>query len=234
MALPENLGDLPVSITNYAELQAAVADWLARPNDPAIAAVTADLIRLAEARITFGSGEAGTPLYAPPLRVRQMETRATVVLGAEYVSLPTDFLEMRELKINTDRERKLAYVTPQHFAEAAAAQLGGLPHVYTLVGSSLRLGPAPSGSPPLTAELLYYAKLPLLSDAAPTNWLLATAPNIYLFGALLEASAYIRDQAQLAQWSAAYGAATEALQAQDRRAKHGGAPLIMRPVAVTP
>jgi hypothetical protein len=218
----------------YGELQAAIADWLARPGDATIAAAAPDLIRLAETRIAFGSGEIGSPLYAPPLRIRQMETRATVVLSAEYVALPTDFVEMRELKINSARERKLFYVTPQHFAETAAAQLGGVPRFYTLAAGSLRLGPAPSGTPPLTAELLYYAKPAALSDAAPSNWLLALAPNVYLFGALLEASAYIRDPAQLADWSNQYLAAIAGLQSQDRRSKHGGAPLVMRPATATP
>jgi hypothetical protein len=223
-----------VSIANYAELQAAIADWLARPGDPTIAGIVPDLIRLAETRITFGSGEGGSPLHAPPLRARQMETRATIVLNAEYVTLPTDFAEMRELKINTAQERKLTYVTPQHFAEIAASRHGGLPFFYTLVANSLRLGPAPSGVPPLTAELLYYAKLPPLSDAEPVNWLLSAAPSIYLYGALLEASAYVRDAAQLADWSAQYVAAIGAFQSQDRRSKHGGAPLVMRPANATP
>lgn len=223
-----------MSITNYAELQAAVADWLARPGDATITAVIPDLVRLAETRIAFGSGELGSALYAPPLRTRQMETRATVVLGAEYVPLPADFVEMRELKINTERERKLTYVTPQHFAEIAGAQSGGVPRFYTLVAGSLRFGPAPSGAPPLTAELLYYARVPSLTDAAPSNWLLTLAPSVYLFAALLEAAAYIRDPAQLSDWSAQYLAAISGLQSQDRRAKHGGAPLIMRPATATP
>lgn len=223
-----------MSITNYTELQAAIADWLARPGDSTIASIAPDLIRLAETRIVFGSGEPGGPFHAPPLRVRQMETRAELVLTGEYVSLPADFAEMRELKLATLPERKLAYVTPQHFAEAAVSSLSGLPRYYTMVASSLRLGPAPSGPAPLTAELLYYAKLPPLSDAAPVNWLLSLAPNIYLFGALMEAGAYIRDPSHVADWSAQYAAAVAALQSQDRRAKHGGAPLIMRPATVTP
>lgn len=223
-----------MSITNYGELQAAIADWLARPGDPTVAAVAPDLIRFAEARIAFGSGDSVSPLHAPPLRVRQMETRATVILNAEYVALPADFAEMRELKINAGREQKLTYVTPQHFAETAASQLGGMPRFYTLAAGSLRLGPAPSGSPPLTAELLYYARIPPLSDAAPVNWLLSLSPNIYLFGALAEAGAYIRDPSQLADWSNRYVAAVSALQAQDRRARHGGAPLVMRPATAMP
>jgi hypothetical protein len=232
MAISQNLGDLSVSITNYAELQAAVADWLARPGDTTIAAIVSDLIRLAEARINFGSGETGAPFYSPALRVRQMETRATASVDAEYVALPSDFAELRQIKINAAPERRLSFVTPQHFAELAVSTHMGIPAVYTIVGNEFRFGPAPSA--PLIAEIAYYAKVPPLSDAAPTNWLLAMAPNVYLYATLLEAATYLSDDAQLPKWLAQYAAATAAFQAQDRRARHGAAPLIVRPVAATP
>src|SRR5262249_30104392 len=143
VAISANLGDSSVSITSYAELQSAVADWLARPGDATIAAIAPDLIRLAEARINFGVGEPGAHLYSPPLRVRQMETRATAAADSEYVSLPGDFAELREVKINLAPERKLAYVTPQHFAELAASHRSGIPALYTIIGNELRIGPAP-------------------------------------------------------------------------------------------
>lgn len=221
-----------MSITNYADLQASVADWLARPGDATIAAIVADLIRLAEARINFGYGEAGASLYSPPLRVRQMETRATASIGGEYVALPNDFAELRQVKINAAPERNLAFVTPQQFAELAVSGQAGIPVVYTIIGNELRLAPAPSGS--LNAELAYYAKVPPLSDAAPSNWLLAVAPNIYLYAALFEAATYVGDDSQLPKWFAQFAAAMVAFQSQDRRARHGAAPLVMRPVTATP
>jgi hypothetical protein len=221
-----------VSITNYAELQAAIADWLARPGDPTIVAAAPDFIRLAESRINFGSGEPGGQLYSPPLRVRQMEVRATAALGAEYIALPSDFADMREIKINTSPEQKLAYVTPQNFAALAASHDVGTPTVYTIVGNELRFGPVPSG--PLSAELVYHARVPSLSDSTPSNWLLALAPDVYLFAALVEAGAYVGDESQLLQWFGRFAAAAAALQAQDRRARHGALPLIMRPVTATP
>ncbi len=223
-----------MTITTYAELQSAVAEWLARPGDAIVATVAPDLIRLAEARINFGSGEAGHDLYSPPLRVRQMESRATALLAGEYIALPPDFTELREIKINTTPERKLTYVTPQQFAETAASSASGIPRVYTLVGNDIRFGPAPVPGGGLTAELHYYAAVPALSDSAPSNWLLAAAPNVYLFGVLLEASPYIGDDAQLARWFAMFSAAVRALQAQDRRARHGNAPLLMATTTPTP
>jgi hypothetical protein len=223
-----------VSITTYTELQAAIAEWLARPGDGIVTTVAPDLIRLAEARINFGSGEIGHELYSPPLRVRQMETRATALLTGEYVALPSDFVELRELKINTVPERNLTYVTPQQFADAAASSGAGVPVVYTLIGNDIRFGPAPAAAEGLTAELLYYAAVPALSASAPSNWLLQAAPNVYLFGALLEASPYIGDDSQLPRWFAMFSAAIGGLQAQDRRARHGNAPLLMSPITPTP
>lgn len=223
-----------MSISTYAELQSAVADWLARPGDATITSIAPDLVRLAEARINRGSGEPGDPLYSPPLRVRQMETRATANASSEYVALPNDFLEMRELKVNGMPERKLSYVTPQHFAEAAASSGGGMPKVYTLASSQLRLGPSPTAAP-VALEILYYAQVPALNGTTQaSNWLLATAPNVYLFAALLEAAAYVGDEAQTGKWSGFFQASLMALQASDRSARHGGAPLVMRPLTTFP
>jgi hypothetical protein len=127
----------------------------------------------------------------------------------------------------------LTYVTPQQFAGSAAVSVG-VPSVYTLIGNEIRLGPAPAASAGLVAELQYYARVPALSAAAPSNWLLTAAPNVYLFGALLEAAPYIGDDMQLAKWHRLYSAAVTGLQSQDRRSRHGGSPLTMAPLPATP
>lgn len=221
-----------MSINTYADLQAAIADWLARPGDATIVAIAPDLIRLAEARINFGSGEAGGVLYSPPLRVRQMEARAIAALESEYLALPADFAGMREIKLNMMPERRLAYVTPQHFSELAMSHRAGIPAVYTMIGNEMRFGPAPAA--PLQVELAYHARVPALSDVNSSNWLLALAPNVYLFASLLEAGTYIGDDTRTPQWFAQFAAATAGLQAQDRRAAHGAPPLITHPATATP
>lgn len=220
-----------MAITTYAELQTAIADWLARSGDSTITAIAPDLIKLCESRINYGYGEPGEALYSPALRVRPMETRATATVDSEYTGLPSDFLEMRELKINNSPEKKLTYVTPQQFAESSASYTSGTPVVYTITGSEFRLGPTPSSS--LTAELLYYAKVPDLATNS-TNWLLTASPNVYLYGSLVEAAPYVGDDERIAQWFGIFSAAIKGLQAQDRRAKYGGAQLIMRPVTSVP
>ena len=50
-----------------------------------------------------------------------------------------------------------------------------------------------------------------LSDAQPTNGVLADYPDLYLFGALVEAAPYLRDADMLALFAARFDAAlTEA------------------------
>lgn len=219
-----------MSLANYTELQAAIAAWLARAGDTIITTPAPDFITLAEARINYGSGEPGEPFYSPPLRVEQMLTRATATPTGEYIAVPTDFLEMREFKVNTNPETKLYYSTPQQFAEAASSQNTGTPKTYTIVGGEFRLGPTPTSG--LTTELLYYAKVGPLST---TNWLMTAAPNVYLYGSLLEACIFTQDAPEQCQYYfGLFAAAVKALQLQDRRRKFGGSPLVMRSGMQTP
>jgi len=218
-----------MSITTYAELRAAIADWLARPGDATIAGIAPDLIRLAEARINHGA--AHPPFVSAPLRAPQMETRVVLPLDGDDAALPADCLEIRALTLQGASPRALAYVTPQHFASLPRGG-AGMPRFFTTVGDTLRVAPAAAAG--LTAELLYVAAVPALSDANPTNWLLAASPGIYLYGALLEAQPYIGNDDRVAQWAAMFGAALDALQATARRARAGTAPLIMRPAGEAP
>jgi len=220
-----------MSIGTYAELRSAIADWLARPDDPTIAAVAPDLIRLCESRINHGSGEPGDPLYSPPLRTRAMETRTAMASAGAYVALPADFLELRAIEVNGV---PLGYMTPQNFMDSAGMQQAGVPRFYTIIGRELRLGPAPTVEKPLTVELFYYAKVPALSDENPTNWLLEASPSAYLYGALVGAAPYIGDDQRMALWFSLFAAALKGLQGTERRATHGGAPLVMRSGVRTP
>lgn len=218
-----------MSIATYAELQSAIADWAARSD---LSTPAPDLIRLCESMLNYGHGEPGEQFYVPPLRVRQMEARTTFTADSEYESIPVnDFLEVRYLKANTSPETDVKYVTPAQFNEAASSYSSGTPKVYTIVGNEFRFGPAPSA---VTMELGYVQKIPALSDSNTTNWLLAANPNVYLYGALFQGALYTKDDAEVAKFLGLFSGAVRALVAQDRRAKFGGAPLVMRPVTGTP
>jgi len=60
-----------------------------------------------------------------------------------------------------------------------------------------------------TGTLNYYARLPALSNAEPTNWLLEKFPEVYLYGALIEGAVYLRDQPLLAHFADLFNDATQ-------------------------
>jgi hypothetical protein len=221
-----------VSITTYAELVSAIPDWMQRPSDTTITTIAPDCIKLLESRLHYGFGAEGEPLYSPPLRIEDMLVRATASLTDEYVAVPTDFLEMRgPMKVNDSPESRIDYLTPDQFAAVAASQSAGPPTVFTIAGSEFRFGPIPSSG---TAELWYYAKIPALTASNTTNWLLTKAPNVYLFGCLVEAYVYINEMQDALKFHGMLAGAVKALQAQDRRRKYGSAPLVMRSGVPTP
>lgn len=158
-----------MALSTYAELLTAVDTFAVRGDQ---ASVAADYVTLGEARINR------------LLRCRRMVTRATATLDEEYEGLPSDFLGMVGVKLtDVTPKAKLEYLPPDGMDDLdASGPTSGQPAYYSIVGSELRVLPAPADS--YTAELAYFAQIPALSDANPTNWLLTAAPDIYLYAAL--------------------------------------------------
>lgn len=195
-------------LTNYGELKAAVADWLARAD---LADRVPDFIRLAEADL---NGR---------LRLRAMETGAILTIDAAAVALPADLLAIRRLTI---AGVALSYVTPHARAALFGGGRSGRPLVYTIEGGDLLAGPAPDGS--YAADLAYVAAVPALAADGDTTAVLAANPDIYLYGALAHAAPFIGDDERVAVWRGAYEAALQRAVAADRQARVSGSPLVMR------
>jgi hypothetical protein len=57
--------------------------------------------------------------------------------------------------------------------------------------------------------VVYWGKFAPLSDAAPINSILTAYPQIYLYGALLQAEAFVMNDQRLAIWQSAYTRAVD-------------------------
>ena len=188
-------------LSNYLELRASILAWLARPGDPLVEPAVPDFIRLFEV-------EANRRIKAA-----QAEKQVDVTItDTEVVPLPADFTQLRVASID---DVPLSYVTPDQLPAS-----GGGPDKYTIVGLNLILGPAPSGA--VTVHLIYQSGVPPLSDTAPTNWLLASAPDLYLFGSLCMAEPYIGHDERVQLWVQAREAAFTALFRADQLARWPG------------
>jgi hypothetical protein len=188
-----------MAITSYTELQAAVANWLDRGD---MAARIPEFIALAEAQMNR------------LLRSRGATGRSTAMIGAEFSALPPDFAQAISLRIETASD----------WQELSSAEQGvmsgyppeqGVPRLYGIVGSELRLQPAPDAE--RIVEMTYFSKLPALSLANPSNWVLAAHPDAYLYGTLVHSAPLLRDDEILGTWRALSDAAMDQILTERRQ-----------------
>jgi hypothetical protein len=196
-----------MSISTYSQLKSTLGDWLNRED---LVAVVPSFIALAEAQIERA------------LRVRQMIGRSTATIDTQYSAVPSDFLETKTFKITSSAPiQPLQFATMEQMDEFDATNSAAQrPTLFTIVGNQIRVHPAPDTS--YTAELVYYAKLPKLSDSNPTNWLLTSSPDVYLYGALLQSAPYLKDDERMAVWTTLYAAGLESIKTADQNATSSG------------
>lgn len=206
-----------MALDTYTGIKDAVADWLDRSD---LATRIPDFISLAEARINRD------------LRIRPMEVRSTMTTtaGKRYFNLPGGYIQMRNIQLNTDTIKSLEYITPEMLDRLYGGSSAGLPRAYTLIGDEIQLAPVPDSA--YTLEMAFYEKFTPLGDGTSgtitSNWLTKNAPDILLYGALLEAEPFIKNDERIAVWLNAYKEAVDKIQKADARDRHSGSQMRVR------
>lgn len=200
-----------MALDTFAGLKATIADYLNRDD---LTVIIPSFITIAEAK------------FNRKLRTRQMIKRANGQIETAFFAYPSDWLQAKEFQLNTNPIVRLQFVTEAYGDELKANRYVsiGQPAYYTITGTQLEFIPAPDST--YSAELTYYAKIPALSDANTSNWLLAYAPDLYLYGALLEAAPYLKDDERLAVWSQMYINSMGDIEVADQRASVSSTPLV--------
>jgi hypothetical protein len=170
-----------MTIQTYSDLQSAIANWIARAD---LATNIPDFIALFESAANRR------------LRLRQQESAVTLAPSSGVATLPADYLAWRRLTWTGQFPRELEYVHPSYLHALYPTLPTGAPRLFTIEGGNLTV--APTDSTALTFD--YFQKIPALSSTTTSNWLLATAPDLYLFGALAEAHGFVKDAESLALW----------------------------------
>jgi hypothetical protein len=201
-----------MALSTYSDLKTTVANYLARSD---LTATIPDFITLAENRLRR------------ELRIRQMlkVVTASTTANDSTLSLPSDFLELRDLHIDSNPDYALEYYNPNIFFRNAVASTVGVPRKYTIMASELQFAPIPDGV--YTVQMLYYAAPAYLSDAAPSNAFLANCPDALIYASLGEAEPYLMNDERLATWAALYQRAIDSLTVADDRGEYSAAPLTM-------
>lgn len=202
-----------MAIATYTDLKTSIASWLNRDD---LTSVIPDFISLAEAGINRD------------LRHYKMIERADATLDSRYVQLPADWMETVRFSITSGDTYRLELVSRDDMLEyrEKTADTSGRPRFYANIGDTIEVFPTPDAD--YTMQLQYYAKTPALSDSNASNWLLLDAPDVYLYGTLIQSAPYLQDDARTQTWAALYAAALQSLQKASDDTRFAGSGLRMR------
>ena len=177
------------AVTSYQTLKDAIAGMLKRDGDTQITENTALFIQLCE-----------SDLYDRLLlRDEETEGALTAATSSAVIALPSDYISPIALWLVIDGERTLLrQVQPQ---ELPYDTENGTPAEYAIDGGYIRFDcPAASAY----AVKFRHVRKTVLSDSAPSNYLLTRRPDIYLYGSLKQAALFTEDDTATAKYSALY------------------------------
>ena len=214
-----------MSLDTYTNLKATIQDWA---HDSEVQPRVDDIILLCETEI-YNPAPLQT-LIAVPLRVREMQTRATASADttSRFLALPTGYLSMRNLTYSTGgKQVDVRLSAPESLRVQSAA---GMPRYYT-VTSQLEFDRIPDSA--YTMEMNYYKKPTALSSSNQTNDILTNYPNVYLFGCLWAFNMFAGENNQAALWKQQMLGAIRGANKATKRGAYSAAP-VMRTEGLTP
>lgn len=214
-------GVIVTQMIDYASLQTAVTEYLARDQDTTLIARIPTFIQLAEAK------------FNRQLFVRQMEQRATALVNLassepEYISLPADFQSMRRVRLSSVAGKPcLEFKSGTQMDEyrLGICDVAAQPRYFTVFGGEIEVAPTPDAA--YTIEMVYRQTIAPLA-ASGTNWLLALAPDLYLYGALLESAPYLKEDGRIQTWGLGFATALNDLNSLGLTSAFNAGPMTVR------
>jgi hypothetical protein len=214
-----------MAISTYTNLLDAVANWLGGRTD--LTSRIPEFITLCEAKLNR------------ELFVRQMETRSTTILDTtdaepEFVDLPSDFQSMRRIRLSSVTGKPcLEFKSGTQMDEYryGTSNVAAQPRYFTIMGDEIELAPTPDSN--YTIEMVYRKYIPALATNS-TNWLLTLAPDVYLYGALLESAPYIKEDERINTWGLGFRTALDGLNRLGSAFSNAAGPMVVRTSGQTP
>lgn len=201
-----------MSITSYSELQTVIKRRIKRGDE--LDDYIPDYIRLAEARI-----------YRE-LRVRAMETSLNSTIASGVIAVPSGYVEIKHARIDGSPTQPLTMKSDEWiYANYPTRSADGKPKFIAREADNFIFGPYPDST--YTVKGIYYKRLDALSDTNTTNWLITDAPDLILFGALVEANVDLHNDERATMWEQRYQDAKAAIQLEDDQEGLSGSPLAM-------
>lgn len=179
-----------MTIATFSDLKSALDAWL---DHTLYQSREDDFITLAEAWMNRN------------IAVREQVTTVNIATTNGVGTIPADYIEWIRLTRQTPVPQILEYLAPDVLQLRYPRQTQVIyppqypiyPAYFTIEGSSLITRPIDDSA---VIEFVYYAKIPALSLANPTNWMLTAHPDLYLWATLTEASVFGTNDARGGTW----------------------------------
>jgi hypothetical protein len=213
-----------MAISTYTELQDAVANWLARDD---LTARIPEFITLAEAKFN-------RVLLHPQMETRTTLTVDTNLASPEFLDLPSDFQTMRSVRLSgVTGKPRLGFMTQTQMDDYRYSidNVSDEPVYFSITGDQIELAPTPNEN--FTVQVIYRRNIPALASNS-TNWLLTLAPDLYLYGSLLESAPYMQNDERIAVWGLAVQTVLDQLNAHGERQTANSGPSTITLPGVVP
>ena len=191
-----------MSMTTYDGLKASIANWLNRTD---LTSEIPDFIELAENRI------------AHEVRIPTNEKSAILSVDSNgYSTLPVDFLELKDVFFNYQPLDRVSLTdlfsyTPQ----------SGKPAFFARETFRLKFFPTPTLTASDEIRMIYYYDVGRLSSTNTSNALLSLAPELFLYGSLVEAANFLGSDSE--KWEVGYQSAFMRITKHARDSEFSGA-----------
>lgn len=186
------------AVESYSTLKTAITDWLARSN---LSSFTDNFVQTFESRF-----------YRQPKNWGPwMEATFTGTIASSVIPVPTDYLGMKYAYVNSSPSSRLDYVSlNQLYGRYPRGDATGWPAWMSRDVTNFVFGPAPDSGYEIKG--VYWAKPePIRDDPddAVDHWLILNASDLLLYGSLIAAEPFMKNDVRLAVWQSLYAEALE-------------------------
>lgn len=196
-------------ITNYATLQTAVGDYLARDD---LSGWIPNFIQNAENKLRR------------TLNLRNEETALSVSISSGVAAVPSTFKALKFAYYDRSPIQLLRWVSINELYNDYPNRATGVPCVISREGANFVFGPASNDG---TLKGIYYAKKDPLRTTDP-SWYATNAPEVLLYGSLLEAAPFLINDERIPVWQMFFNESVETLKEEQVNSEHSQGSLAQR------
>lgn len=201
-------------ITGYTSLLTAVTDYLARGD---LTTFIPNFVQNWEAKF----------LREPKNFGRWMETSLSDTIASSVIAVPSDYLGLKYAYVDGNPASRLDRVSlNQLFGTYPRNGRTDTPVWMSRETTNFVFGPEPDAD--YTIKGVYWAKPVLMrsfsSDAA-AHWIIVNAPDLPLYGALLEAAPFLQNDKRIPVWQSFYADALSSYRELNKEEDVSGSPI---------